>query len=249
MSGRFEHVYAESVRDPASFWAEAAQHIDWFSRWDRVLDDARPPFYRWFSGATLNTCYNAVDRHVEAGHGARIALIYDSPVTGTQASYTFAELKDAVAKLAGALHDLGVRRGDAVVIYMPMVPQAVFAMLACARLGAVHSVVFGGFAAHELAARIDDCRPKVVLSASCGLEVDRVIAYKPLLDRALQIAAHTPRHCMILQRPQQPAELDPRLDLDWEDRLEAATPHDCVPVFSSDPLYILYTSGTTGRPK
>ncbi len=236
---RFSEVQAAALRDRETFWAEAAAAIDWTKPWRRVLDDSRPPFYRWFAGGELNTCFNAVDRHVAAGRGGDVALIYDSPVTGAVARYTFAELKAEVARLAGALHALRVGRGDTVVIYMPMVPQAVFAMLACARLGAVHSVVFGGFAAPELAARIDDCKPKVVLSASCGIEAGRVIAYKPLLDKALAAAVHAPRRCVILQRPQLRAVLEPERDLDWEEWSAAAAPHDCVPVGAADPLYIL----------
>ncbi len=244
---RLADVYTAALRDPESFWAEAAADIAWSKPWRRVLDARAPPFYRWFAGGELNTCHNAVDRHVVAGRGDATALIYDSAVTGRCESYTFAELVREVARLAGALHGLGVRRGDTVVIYMPMVPQAVFAMLACARLGAVHSVVFGGFAANELAARIDDCRPKVVLSASCGIEVNRIVEYKPLLDRALELARHAPDRCVLLQRPECLAALDG--ELDWDEWVAAAREHDCVPVAASDPLYILYTSGTTGRPK
>jgi propionyl-CoA synthetase len=246
---RFADVYTAAQRDPEGFWAEAGSAIEWTTPWRHVLDSSRPPFYRWFSGGELNTCYNAVDRHVAAGRGGETALIYDSPVTGALAHYTFAELRTEVARLAGALHALGVGRGDTVVIYMPMVPQAVFAMLACARLGAIHSVVFGGFAAAELATRIDDCKPKVVLSASCGVEIGRLVEYKPLLDKALEIASHEPRRCMILQRPQQRATLVAGRDVDWEEALAAAALHDCVPVAATDPLYVLYTSGTTGRPK
>jgi propionyl-CoA synthetase len=242
-------VQAAALNDPEAFWADAAAAIDWTKPWRRVLDGSRAPFYRWFDGAELNTCHNAVDRHVAAGRGADTALIYDSPVTATLARYSYVQLRDEVARLAGALAKLGVSRGDAVVIYMPMVPQAVFAMLACARLGAIHSVVFGGFAAHELAARIDDCRPKVVLSASCGIEPGRVVEYKPLLDQALAIAKHAPRRCVILQRVQRRAELVGGRDLDWDETTAGAAPHDCVPVAATDPLYILYTSGTTGRPK
>jgi len=245
----YADVHAAAARDPETFWAEAAADVDWAAPWKRVLDRSRPPFYRWFVGGELNTCFNAVDRHVAAGRGAQDALIYDSPVTQTVARYTFADLKREVARLAGALHALGVGRGDTVVIYMPMVPQAVFAMLACARLGAIHSVVFGGFAAPELAARIDDCKPKVVLSASCGIEIGRLVEYKPLLDKALTIAKHAPQRCVILQRPQLRASLVAGRDVDWDEALAGARPRDCVPVAASDPLYILYTSGTTGRPK
>jgi len=245
----FADVYARAARAPEEFWADAAADVDWSARWTRVLDRSRPPFYRWFAGGELNTCFNAVDRHVAAGRGAQSALIYDSPVAQTLARYTFADLQREVARLADALARLGVARGDTVVIYMPMVPQAVFAMLACARLGAIHSVVFGGFAAPELAARIDDCKPKVVLSASCGIEIGRLVEYKPLLDRALEIAKHAPRRCMILQRPQLTATLVAGRDLDWDEALAGARAHECVPVAATDPLYILYTSGTTGRPK
>jgi propionyl-CoA synthetase len=245
---RFAEVYAAARRDPEGFWATAAKAIDWSMPFDRVLDRSRAPFFRWFEGGQLNTCYNAVDRHVERGCGDRTALIYDSPVTAVEARYTFADVQREVARLAGALAGLGVGRGDTVVIYMPMVPQAVFAMLACARLGAVHSVVFGGFAANELAARIDDCKAKAVLSASCGVEPGRIVQYKPLLDRALELASHVPASRVILQRPACAAQLGSG-DLDWDSWVAAAEPHPCVPVAATDPLYILYTSGTTGRPK
>jgi propionyl-CoA synthetase len=245
----FEQIYSESIDNPEAFWAGAAGDLTWSRRWDQVLDRSNPPFFRWFPGGELNTCYNAVDRHVASGRGDQAALIYDSPVSGSRARYTFADLQSEVGKLAGALHGLGVRKGDTVVIYMPMVPEAVFAMLACARLGAVHSVVFGGFAADELAARIDDSRPRVILSASCGIEPTRLVEYKPLLDRALELAAHPPPVSVILQRPQLRVDLDSARDLDWNTWSSAAEPHDCVPVGATDPLYILYTSGTTGRPK
>ena len=222
--------------------------MDWYRPWDRVLDGSRPPFYRWFPGGVLNTCHNALDRHVETGKGDRIALIYDSPVTGTVKTFTYRDLRDRVARCAGGLRDLGVEKGDRVVIYMPMVPEAVTAMLACARIGAIHSVVFGGFAAPELAGRIQDARPKVILSASCGIEVNRVIPYKPLLDRAIEISVAKPDRCVILQRKEGPAPLVPGRDLDWS-VLEDASPAACVPVSATDPLYILYTSGTTGIPK
>ena len=251
MSGprSYEEAYAAARGDPQAFWADAAREITWSKPWNRVLDDDNAPFYRWFEGAELNTCYNAVDRHVESGRGDAVALIYDSPVTDAVTRYTFAELRAHVAQLAGALASLGVERGDTVVIYMPMVPQAVFAMLACARLGAIHSVVFGGFAANELAARIDDCRPKVVLSASCGIEPARIVEYKPLLDKALALAAHAPDCCVILQRPERAAALNAPRDLDWLELVARAAQQPCTPVAATDPLYVLYTSGTTGRPK
>ncbi|MDP9397765.1 MAG: AMP-binding protein [Actinomycetota bacterium] len=248
MAGEYRAAYERSLQDPGNFWVEAAAAISWERPPQRVLDDFRPPFYRWFPDATLNTCANALDRHVDAGAGERTALIYDSPVTGSLRRYTYLELRDEVARLAGALRSLGVERGDRVVIYMPMVPEAVMAMLACARLGAVHSVVFGGFAPPELAARIDDARPAVVLSASCGIEAARVVPYKPLLDRACELAAHRPQRCVVLQRPEAPAELGQR-DLDWADLVAGAEPVAPVPVAATDPLYILYTSGTTGGPK
>jgi propionyl-CoA synthetase len=248
MSGIAE-VYRRSLERPEEFWAEAAEAIDWERRWDRVLDDNRPPFYRWFAGGRLNTCWNALDRHVAAGCGERIALIYDSPVTDTVAAFTYRELRDRVARLAGALRALGVAAGDRVLIYMPMVPEAAIAMLSCARIGAVHSVVFGGFAAHELATRIDDAKPKVVLSASCGVEINRVVPYKPLLDAAIEEASAKPQACIVLQRPMCRAELVPGRDRDWGELEAAAQPADCVPVLATDPLYILYTSGTTGIPK
>jgi len=245
----YRALYERSLRDPSGFWAEQAEAIEWTRRWDRVLDDSRPPFYRWFPGAELNTCHNALDRHVAGGRAEQTALIYDSPVTGTKRAYSYRQLRDEVARLAGAIAAQGVGRGDRVIVYMPMIPEAAMAMLACARLGAVHSVVFGGFAAAELATRIDDCQPKLVLIASCGIEPGRIVAYKPLLDEAIALARHKVPRCLVLQRPQAEATLVAGRDLDWPTAVAAAAPHDCVPVKATDPLYILYTSGTTGQPK
>ncbi|MBU8809187.1 propionyl-CoA synthetase [Mycolicibacterium goodii] len=247
MSG-YRALFESSITDPATFWADAAKAVTWTRDPQRILDDSNPPFYRWFPDAELNTCANALDRHVPE-RGDQAALIYDSPVTGTKRTYTYRELRDATAKFAGALRSLGVEKGDRVVIYMPMVPEAVMAMLACARLGATHSVVFGGFAAHELAARIDDARPKVVVAASCGIEPTRIVEYKPMLDSALEIAKHTPQTCVILQREQKRCDLVEGRDVDWHDLVAGAEPADPVPVAATDPLYVLYTSGTTGKPK
>src|SRR6516225_7411482 len=246
---RYAQEFDRSLSDPEGFWGDAAKLIEWYEPPAVVLDRSRAPFYRWFAGGVLNTCFNAVDRHVRDGRGGQPALIYDSPVTGTQRRYTYAELKDEVARFAGVLRGLGVGRGDRVIVYLPMIPEAVIAMLACARIGAVHSVVFGGFAAPELATRIDDAAPAVIVSASCGIEGSRVIEYKPILDRAIGLAGHKPEHCVILQRPQATAVLTEGRDLDWEDAARNAEPADCVPVAATDPLYILYTSGTTARPK
>ncbi|MDH7594381.1 MAG: propionyl-CoA synthetase [Methanomicrobiales archaeon] len=248
VTGRYEALYQESIQNPVEFWGRASNTVHWKRCWDRVLDDAEPPFYRWFPGGMLNTCYNALDRHVEAGDGDRTALIYDSPVTGTVRKYTYRALLDQVARCAGGLRRLGVQKGDRVVIYMPMIPETVVAMLACARIGAIHSVVFGGFAAPELASRINDAMPRLVLSASCGIEVNRIVPYKPLLDRALELSDARVEHCIICQRPQLEAELIDGRDLDWS-VLTTAPPAPCTMVASTDPLYILYTSGTTGKPK
>ncbi|MBW4818387.1 AMP-binding protein [Rhodococcus qingshengii] len=247
----YQETHRRSLRDPEQFWADAAQNISWIKAPTTVLETtAGEPGYRWFSDGTVNTCFNALDRHVRAGRGAATALIYDSPVTGTTDSFTYSELLAHTETFAGALRSLGVGRGDRVLIYFPMIPQAVIAMLACARIGAIHVVVFGGFGSAELATRIDDARPKVIVAGSCGVEPKRVIEYKPLLDRALELATHTPQHCVIYQRPQATAELGPR-DIEWEQLLASddLEPADCVELKSTDPLYILYTSGTTGKPK
>jgi propionyl-CoA synthetase len=249
MRSRYEEAYARSLRDPDGFWAAVAEDIYWERRWDRVLDASRPPYYRWFAGGVLNTCYNALDLHIDRGRGKQRALVYDSPVTGTITSFTYFELRDEVARIAGALLRLGIGKGDRVIIYMPMVPEAVMAMLACARIGAVHSVVFGGFASNELAKRIDDAKPRLILSASCGIEVNRVIPYKPLLDGAVEMATHKVERCVILQRPQAQAPMVKGRDLDWGDFVSGSAAAECVPVAATDPLYILYTSGTTGIPK
>ncbi|MFN8045736.1 MAG: propionyl-CoA synthetase [Dermatophilaceae bacterium] len=247
-NGAYAAAYEQSINDPTAFWGEAAKAVEWITEPTTVLDDSNPPFYRWFAGGSLNTCFNALDRHVRDGRGDQVALYYDSPVTDTKSQYTYAELLDEVARFAGALRGLGVEKGDRVVVYMPMVPEAVIAMLACARLGAIHSVVFGGFAPAELAARIEDATPKVIVSASCGIEPSRTIPYKPFLDGAIERSSHKPQTCVILQRPQVRAEMGER-DVDWRELVEGAEPADCVEVAATDPLYILYTSGTTGRPK
>ena len=246
--GDYEEIFDASVQDPERFWLDAAAGIDWEREPSRALDASNPPFYRWFPDGELNVCHNALDRHVDAGRGGQAALIYDSPVTDTQRTYTYAALRDEVATFAGVLAGLGVGVGDRVVVYMPMVPEAAVAMLACARLGAVHSVVFGGFAPKELAVRIDDAAPSVIVSASCGIEGKRVIEYKPLLDKAIELAAHKPSSTVILQRPQAEAAMGER-DVDWAAAMAGASPAACVPVKATDPLYILYTSGTTGKPK
>lgn len=248
MSG-YRDLLRASIDEPEKFWAEAAQAVTWTREPTRILDDTNPPFYRWFADGELNTCANALDRHVDGGRGDQTALIYDSPVTGTKATFTYRDLLDRTARFAGALRGLGVGKGDRVVIYMPMVPEALIAMLACARLGAIHSVVFGGFAAHELAARIDDARPTVVVSASCGIEPSRTVEYKPMLDAAIEMAEHKPSACVILQRDRHHCDLIAGRDHEWTELVADAEPAAPVPVAATDPLYVLYTSGTTGKPK
>ncbi len=245
----YDEIYRRSLSDPVGFWRDAARAIDWDVAPTRVLDDSNPPFYRWFPDGVLNSCHNALDRHVLGERADQTALVYDSPVTDTVRTYTYRELRDEVAVLAGALASLGITKGDRVIIYMPMIPEAVMAMLACARLGAIHSVVFGGFAAKELATRIDDAQPKVILSASCGIEPGRIVHYKPLLDGAIELATPQPESTVVFQRPQAEATMIPGRDLDWSELVADAEAADCVPVKATDPLYILYTSGTTGQPK
>ncbi len=245
----YSEVYQKACRNPEEFWAEIAENVHWYKKWDKVLDDSDKPFYRWFSGGRTNVCYNAVDLHVEEGRGEQAAIIHDSAITNRQQTITYNDLKAETARFAGVLKAHGVGYGDRVVIYMPMIPEAVISMLACARIGAVHCVVFGGFASNELAIRIDDCEPKLVVSASCGLEPGRTVEYKPLLDQAIGLARHKPDHCIVLQRPQAEATMIDGRDIDWTRAMQEAGQVECVPVLATDPLYILYTSGTTGQPK
>jgi len=245
----YNEIYERSLADPESFWMEQAEAIDWTRKPSKALFDDNAPLYEWYSDGLVNTCWNAVDRHVEAGCGAQAAIIHDSPVTGIKQKISYAQLRSRVARLAGALRAKGVEKGDRVIIYMPMVPEAIEAMLACGRIGAVHSVVFGGFAAHELAVRIDDCAPKAIIAASCGIEPGRVVQYKPLLDGAIEQAAHKPEFCVIFQREEEVAHLEDGRDVDWHAFQYGVEPAECLPVEGNHPAYILYTSGTTGQPK
>ena len=246
---KFDEIYNYASENPEAFWGELAENVHWYKKWDKVLDESDAPFYRWFAGGLTNVCYNAVDLHVEQGRGDQPAIIHDSPISESRQRITYRELRSRVARFAGVLRDYGVEYGDRVILYMPMLPEAAIGMLACARIGAVHSVVFGGFAANELAVRIDDCQPKVIVAASCGLEPGRIVEYKPLLDRAIELSEHKPARCIILQRPQARATMLDGRDVDWQAAVEKSQEVDCVPVAATDPLYILYTSGTTGQPK
>src|ERR1700675_3364254 len=251
-NSRYHQVHARSLADPEGFWGEAARDIDWIEPAKKIFDPATGPYGRWFAGAVVNTCYNALDRHVAGGRADQVALIHDSPLAGSVTKFTYAQMLHEVKTLAAIMQDFGVAKGDRVILYMPMVPEAMVAMLACARIGAVHSVVFGGFAAKELATRIEDAKPKLIFSASCGLEPGRIVQYKPLLDEAIRLSSDKPRACIILQRPQQSCELVSGRDHDWAElrtkAMAAKKTAACVPVLATDPLYILYTSGTTGIP-
>ncbi len=249
MKSSYEKEYRRSLMEPEAFWAEAAEAVHWDRKWSRVLHASEGPFFQWFQGGMLNSCYNAVDFHVKNGRAEQAALIYDSPVTGIVRRISYRELQNEVSRLAGALRALGLEKGDRLIIYMPMIPEAVVAMLACARIGVVHSVVFGGFASQELAIRIDDARPKAIVTASCGIEVQQVIPYKPLLDGAIALADHKPEVCVVYQRPQVRASIQPGRDWDWQELMAKSEPVSCLPLQATDPLYILYTSGTTGKPK
>nr|CAD7453910.1 unnamed protein product [Timema tahoe] len=249
-SSKYVETFQRSIENPEEFWAEVGRGVSWSKTWDRVLDDTNQPFTKWFVGGELNACYNAVDRHVEAGRGGKVALIHDSPITKTVRHVTYLELQDKVSRLAGALADLGVGRGDRVLIYMPLIPEAIIAMLATARLGAIHSVVFGGFAARELCARIEHAEPKIIIAASCGVEPNKVVRYKGILNEAIAASKVKPKNCIIFQRYNvDVAELEDGFDILWEDALQSSLPHPCVPVEANEPLYILYTSGTTDQPK
>ena len=248
MTTKYDQIYLKSIQDKEAFWSEISNEIFWYKKPTKILNSSNPPFYKWYEDGTTNTCYNAIDLHVKNGNGKKLAIIYDSPITNSQKKITYSELKDQVSIFAGALVNQGIKKGDRVIIYMPMIPEAVVAMLACGRIGAVHSVVFGGFAANELASRIDDSKAKIILSASCGYEPGKTIAYKPLLKKAIELAKHKVEKCIIYQRKDFKADLDEN-DIDWNDAIKDAKPVECVEMNANDYAYILYTSGTTGVPK
>ena len=249
MSGNYKKTYDSSVKDKENFWKTVSEDIFWYKKPTKILNSSNPPFYKWFEDGVTNTCYNAIDLHIENGRGEKTAIIYDSPITGTKYKLSYKELKEKVSIFAGALKNQGVKKGDRIIIYMPMIPQAVVAMLACGRIGAIHSVVFGGFAANELASRIDDSKAKIIISASCGYEPGRTVHYKPLLNKAIEIANYKPEKCIIWQREKDKAELNPKIDIDWVEALKGAKPAECEKMSANDYAYILYTSGTTGTPK
>ena len=249
MQGKYKEIYDSSISKKENFWKEVAENIFWYKKPSKILNSSNPPFYKWYEDGTTNTCYNAIDFHIDNGRGEKLAIIYDSPITGSKKTFTYNQLKEKVSLFAGALKNQGINKGDRVIIYMPMIPEAVIAMLACGRIGAIHSVVFGGFAANELASRIDDSKAKIIVSASCGYEPGRVVEYKPLLNKALEIAKHKPNKCIIFQREKNKAALDSKMDITWEDSLKNAKPENCVEMNANDYAYILYTSGTTGLPK
>ena len=249
METKYQEIYNRSLQDPQGFWSEIANDVFWYKKPTKILNSDNPPFYKWFEDGITNTCYNAVDLHVKNGNGNKIAIIYDSPITNSKKKITYSQLKDQVSIFAGALKKQGTNKGDRVIIYMPMIPEAIIAMLACARIGAIHSVVFGGFAANELASRIDDCKAKIILSASCGYEPGRTIEYKPLLKKAIEIAKHKPDKCIIYQRKDFKVDLDSKNEIDWNEAIKGAEPVECVEMKADDYAYILYTSGTTGTPK
>ena len=245
---KYTSAFKDSIQNKEEFWAKAAEDVRWIKKYDQVLDSSKPAFYKWFKGGKINTCFNALDRHVEEGNGERVALIYDSAMSNIKKKYTYQELTNEVSILAGALQRQGIVKGDRIIIYMPMIPEAIMAMLACARIGAVHSVVFGGFASKELASRIDDSGAKLILSASCGLEPGRTVEYKPLLVEAIKLAKHKPEKTIIFQREEHKAVLETNY-IDWKDFIKGASKAPCVECDANDPAYILYTSGTTGVPK
>ena len=249
MQGKYKEIYDSSINQKEDFWKEIADNIFWYKKPSKILNSSNPPFYKWYEDGTTNTCYNAIDFHIDNGRGEKLAIIYDSPITKSKKTFTYNQLKEKVSLFSGVLKNQGINKGDRVIIYMPMIPEAVIAMLACGRIGAVHSVVFGGFAANELASRIDDSKAKIIVSASCGYEPGRVVEYKPLLNKALELSKHKPSKCIIFQREKNKAILDPQIDVDWDESLKDAKPENCVEMNANDYAYILYTSGTTGLPK